>query len=77
MDDDYLRGIANQDQELAEIASTFGQTDSDMKEEFVALLEIDYLPDLRHEMQQLPDEWLAFFQKCCLAGLRQAILDRQ
>ena len=71
---DCLRGISNQDQEIAEILTSWANTDNDMKAEFLEMLEVDDIPKLRKMIDDSPDQWLWFFQKCCVAGLRQAVL---
>lgn len=71
---DCLRRYPNQDQELAEILTSWNNTDNDRKAEFLNLLEVDDIPQLRKMIDDSPDQWLWFFQKCCVAGLRQAVL---
>lgn len=71
---DKLRGVSNQDQELAEILACWNNTDSDMKAEFLNLIAVDDISMARKLIDDAPDQWLWFFQKCCLAGLRQAVI---
>jgi hypothetical protein len=74
METDKLRGRANQDQELAEIDRTWAQTEGDMQDELVSWLADDNPGSAAEFIQTAPPEWIWFIQKCCLAGLREAVI---
>ena len=74
MDNDRLRGISNQDQLFAEIASTWRDTAPDIQDEIMLWLEDDNARSSKGTLRQFPLQWIVFIQKCVIAGLREAVL---
>lgn len=71
---DKLRGRANQDQELAEVADMWRLTDADTSKAFVEWLAMDDPASILEFLNSAPPSWVAYIQKCCLVGLREAVL---
>lgn len=67
-------GVSNQDQLFTDIKSTWEKTDDGVKHELLKLLEEDDMEEFRWELEGSPSEWLEFFQKCIIAGLRESVL---
>jgi hypothetical protein len=69
-------GIANQDQEVAELLATWEVTDLATKAAIVEWIADDDPNSRVAFLSTCPDGWIDFLQKCVLIGLRGAILSQ-